>query len=718
MKFSGNIVQVVAIMLSVLTIASVANSSRGILAPTTAEIQALAPRAAGPTSPPVLSTITPNPNTVGNVALSWSSVNGVDYYEVYVSTSFIASTSSSGIFNTYYAWSTSYTDFEPNGTYYYAITTMSEGIESATSNCQSITIAAIAPTSAPVLAAISPNPTHNPYIPLSWSAVSNAAGYYVFESSAPINSSNIGSAWYTTIQSTQTTYTDYQPANGTCYYAVEAFNGGGSSAPSNCQSVVVIVFVPKAPVLSAIIPNPNMLGNITLSWNSVIGALYYLVYESSSPLTNYNITNYQYDRSMYAFSTTYTDDESNGTYYYVVTARNSSGQSACSNCQSVTVIVTAPTSVPVLSAISPNPGNSPNVSLSWTAVNNTIGYHVYRDTTPITISTIGSLSSIEDVHSPQTTYTDFVYNNGTYYYAIVAYNGGGTSDPSNCQSVILNIHPIPMDTYIGVVPGNAFLYSVTVNMPAGGMPGPGMTNGTYNYVVTVDNLTSHGYYAMVGYHFAFYDSSNNAVYSMSSTEAIAVTDTTVTSPYWFINKNIANKTYSMNMSNPGSYSVYLAAAWNDAGVMLNMTEVMANNSQIYTVTLVLVASFNIPQAPQNLQASAGDNQVVLSWQPPADDGGSPIMKYNIYRGSSSGIETYLATVGDVTTYTDTSVSGGQTYYYIVRAVNLCGEGQKSSEASASVGNNATPGYAIWLVLGSSCLSLVLIPILNKKKITH
>lgn len=42
-----------------------------------------------------------------------------------------------------------------------------------------------------------------------------------------------------------------------------------------------------------------------------------------------------------------------------------------------------------------------------------------------------------------------------------------------------------------------------------------------------------------------------------------------------------------------------------------------------------------PSAPQNLQASADDGQVTLSWSPPADDGGSPITKYKIYRGVTS-----------------------------------------------------------------------------------
>src|SRR5437879_12672984 len=56
----------------------------------------------------------------------------------------------------------------------------------------------------------------------------------------------------------------------------------------------------------------------------------------------------------------------------------------------------------------------------------------------------------------------------------------------------------------------------------------------------------------------------------------------------------------------------------------------------------------LPSAPQNLQAVAGDGQVTLTWDPPSDDGGAPILLYTIYRGNSSGGESFLITVPRVT----------------------------------------------------------------------
>ena len=90
-----------------------------------------------------------------------------------------------------------------------------------------------------------------------------------------------------------------------------------------------------------------------------------------------------------------------------------------------------------------------------------------------------------------------------------------------------------------------------------------------------------------------------------------------------------------------------------------------------------------PSAPQNLNATAGDRYVKSSWSAPSDDGGAAITNYLIYRGTTSEGETLLTTVGNVTTYNDTTVDSGQTFFYKVRAKNVAGEGPLSDEASAT-----------------------------------
>jgi hypothetical protein len=102
------------------------------------------------------------------------------------------------------------------------------------------------------------------------------------------------------------------------------------------------------------------------------------------------------------------------------------------------------------------------------------------------------------------------------------------------------------------------------------------------------------------------------------------------------------------------------------------------------VSVTPQAAATVPSAPQNLAASpARGKGIQLTWSPPASNGGSAITGYRIYRGTSSGGEVLLTTVGNVTSYKDSSTTRGQTYYYKVTAVNAVGEGPASNEASAA-----------------------------------
>ena len=95
------------------------------------------------------------------------------------------------------------------------------------------------------------------------------------------------------------------------------------------------------------------------------------------------------------------------------------------------------------------------------------------------------------------------------------------------------------------------------------------------------------------------------------------------------------------------------------------------------------AGATVPSAPQNLTAAPAKGKgIQLSWSAPASNGGSPITGYDIYRGTVAGGETLLTAVGNVTSFKDSSTTRGQTYYYIVKAVNAVGEGPASNEANA------------------------------------
>jgi hypothetical protein len=82
--------------------------------------------------------------------------------------------------------------------------------------------------------------------------------------------------------------------------------------------------------------------------------------------------------------------------------------------------------------------------------------------------------------------------------------------------------------------------------------------------------------------------------------------------------------------------------------------------------------------------------VHLSWQAPSSDGGSAITGYRVYRGTASGAETLLAPLGNVTSFDDLGAANGTTYYYEVGAVNVAGEGPRSSEVSATPQSPTSP----------------------------
>jgi hypothetical protein len=132
-----------------------------------------------------------------------------------------------------------------------------------------------------------------------------------------------------------------------------------------------------------------------------------------------------------------------------------------------------------------------------------------------------------------------------------------------------------------------------------------------------------------------------------------------------------------------------------------------DGGMIYRIDIGITPTPSTPSAPQNLQATAGEGQVNLSWTPPSDDGGAPITNYTIYRGTTSGGETRLTTIGSVTTYNDTSVISDQTYSYKVSAVNSAGEGAFSNEASATPTPEATMP---WLIPTLAIIVLVIVVI--------
>ncbi len=100
-----------------------------------------------------------------------------------------------------------------------------------------------------------------------------------------------------------------------------------------------------------------------------------------------------------------------------------------------------------------------------------------------------------------------------------------------------------------------------------------------------------------------------------------------------------------------------------------------------------------PAAPTGLVAVAGTGQVDLMWNANSEP---DLAGYYVYRATGSG-GPYARITGSVVTgnsYTDSSVTGGTTYFYVVRAIDTsANESGDSNEASAtpSGGGGGGPG---------------------------
>jgi hypothetical protein len=108
-----------------------------------------------------------------------------------------------------------------------------------------------------------------------------------------------------------------------------------------------------------------------------------------------------------------------------------------------------------------------------------------------------------------------------------------------------------------------------------------------------------------------------------------------------------------------------------------------------------------PSAPQNVDATAGENVVSLEWDAPAEDGGSSITSYHVYRGTTSG-EYFLHGAATDTSFDDIAAVGGVGYYYVISAINDVGEGEMSDEVSATP---QTPTSATGITTGTSLLPI-------------
>jgi hypothetical protein len=86
----------------------------------------------------------------------------------------------------------------------------------------------------------------------------------------------------------------------------------------------------------------------------------------------------------------------------------------------------------------------------------------------------------------------------------------------------------------------------------------------------------------------------------------------------------------------------------------------------------------VPPVPSGVTATAGNTQVVLSWGP-----SSGATNYHVKRATISGGPYTQVAAPTTTSDTDTGLTNGTAYYYVVSAVNSAGESANSAQVAAT-----------------------------------
>lgn len=151
---------------------------------------------------------------------------------------------------------------------------------------------------------------------------------------------------------------------------------------------------------------------------------------------------------------------------------------------------------------------------------------------------------------------------------------------------------------------------------------------------------------------------------------------TATGPFVTVAANVSGTTYTNTGLTNGTTYYYVVTASNAAGESVNSASAMATPAAVATA----------PAAPTALTATAGNAQVSLAWTASAG-----ATSYNVKRAlTAAGPFTTVASNVTATSYINTSLTNGTTYYYVVSAVNAAGQSANSTVASATPAGVVVP----------------------------
>jgi len=552
-------------------------------------------------------------------------------------------------------------------------------------------------------------------VKITWTPVTGASSYNLYWSTTNGVSANTGKKIANaTIPCTLQGLTNGKP----CYFVVTAVNAGGESAISTQASATPQAASSGIPLGVELIAGTAGT-RTTIKWTDVTGATGYNLYWS----TTSGVTTTKGTKIPNATNPYYPVEFPNDTtYYFVVTAVTSVGESAASSEVALTPQANGITNVPIPANVTATAG-ALQATVSWNTVTNATSYNLYYSTSTGVTKLNGT--KIANVTSP---YTHTGLANGlTYYYVITAVTPAGESAASAQTSAAPKASatggttdiPIPanVNATAGVnqatVSWDSAPNAISYNLYWSTSTGVTKTNGTkiervyspYNHTGLATGLT---YYYVITTVTA---AGESAASVEASAKPLSGGTTTPDAPTGLSATYSSGKTIVTWISVPfvTSYNLYWSTNTGDPKITGTKIEgvtspythtgfvTMAGMTYNYVVTavlsgvesaestktsVVLATTPTTPAAPTGLVVSGTptSSAINLTW-----DSVPNALSYNLYYSTNSGVTTTNGTkIANVTSpYNHSLLASGTTYYYIVTAVTAAGESAASAQTSGT-----------------------------------
>jgi len=430
---------------------------------------------------------------------------------------------------------------------------------------------------------------------------------------------------------------------------------------------------------TAIIPAAPAAGSATSVTNTAFTAnwaystnatRYYLDVSTSSGFSSF-LTGYDNLYVGYVPNYTVTGLSPGTTYYYQVRAANYEGTSGDSSVTSVTT--TANPSVPAAPAVATPTNDFTGFIANWMASSGAATYY-------LDVSTSSSFSSYVTTSDPYNNSSDSYSNknvggvypwnqvlnltpNTQYYYRVRAANSSGTSGNSGVASIM---------TGSSIIASN---YTSASGVQVGTAPDPmgpvascqvnsTQTGGYLNYSVTAPVTGSYD----VAFRLA--DANSGSQLQL---------------------KNGSTVLGTLNVPNSGGWSnwqtVMLTNISLTAGTQTLQVYISVGGWSLHWISFIPPTSGGTaPAAPSSLSATAvSANQINLSWVNNATNATGIVIQRST--GSTNSFAQLATLASTATSYSDTTLSAGTTYYYQVAATNSYGSSPWSNSTNATT---ATP----------------------------